>query len=55
MNAALLERLGGLAYYDTDANLSWMTNANAAIGSAYDPGTGYMTWPNGQSADGESR
>ena len=36
MNAALLERLGGLAYYDTDASLSWMTNANAAIGSAYE-------------------
>ena len=30
VNAALVERLGGLAYYDTEANLTWLTDANAA-------------------------
>lgn len=29
-NAALIERLGGLAYYDTDADLTWLADANAA-------------------------
>lgn len=29
-NSALLERLGGLAYYDEDADLTWLTNANTA-------------------------
>ena len=29
-NAALIERLGGLAYYDDVANLTWLANANAA-------------------------
>jgi len=28
-NAALLERLGGLAYYDDVANLTWLADANA--------------------------
>jgi len=28
VNAALLERLGGLAYYDTDADLTWLADAN---------------------------
>ena len=37
-NAALIERLDGLAYYDTDANLTWLSDANAA-------GT-TMTWEN---------
>jgi hypothetical protein len=35
------------AYYDTVANLTWLANANAGVGSAYDttyPGTGLMTW-----------
>ena len=31
-SAALLERLGGLAYYDTDADLTWLANANSAGG-----------------------
>lgn len=30
VNAALLERLGGLAYYDEDADLTWLANANTA-------------------------
>jgi len=34
-NAALVERLGGLAYYDDVANLTWLADANAAGG---------MTW-----------
>ena len=34
-NAALIERLGGLAYYDDVADLTWSANANIA---------GSMTW-----------
>jgi len=40
-NAALLERLGGLAYYDDVADLTWLTNANAV-------GTG-MNWQDANS------
>ena len=29
-NAALVSRLGGLAYYDTEADLTWLTDAEAA-------------------------
>jgi len=29
-NSALVERLGGLAYYDTEADLTWLADANAA-------------------------
>ncbi len=36
-DAALLERLGGAAYYDTDADLTWLADANA---------NGAMTWQN---------
>lgn len=46
-NAALIERLNGLAYYDDVANLTWLTDANAAVGSAYDTyiaGSGRMNW-----------
>ena len=42
-NAALIERLGGLAYYDTDANLTWLADANYAQTSGYDA-DGYMDW-----------
>jgi len=28
-NAALVSRLGGLAVYDTDLNITWLANANA--------------------------
>ena len=31
-NAALIERLGGLAYYDDVADLTWLADANAAGG-----------------------
>lgn len=50
VNAALIERLGGLAYYDDVANLTWITDANAAYTSRYvgtDPRTrqeGLMRW-----------
>ena len=37
-NAALIERLGGLAYYDTEADLTWLADANAGAGSAFDDG-----------------
>jgi len=42
-NAALLERLGGLAYYDTEADLTWLADANYAQTSGYDA-DGLMTW-----------
>lgn len=32
-NAALVSRLGELAYYDTEADLTWLADANAAVGS----------------------
>jgi hypothetical protein len=46
-DAALVSRLGGLAYYDDVADLTWLADANAAVGSAYDtyyPGSGIMNW-----------
>ncbi|MDH5191278.1 MAG: VPLPA-CTERM sorting domain-containing protein [Gammaproteobacteria bacterium] len=46
-DAALVSRLGGLAYYDTEADLTWLADANAAAGSVYDtydPGSGKMIW-----------
>ena len=35
------------AYYDTSLDITWLANANAAVGSAYDtasPGSGEMSW-----------
>ena len=43
VNAALLERLNGVAYYDTEANLTWLADANYAMTSGYDS-DGYMDW-----------
>lgn len=49
-NSALVSRLGGLAYYDDVADLTWLTDANAGAGSAFDDGgsttDGAMTWSN---------
>ncbi len=42
-NAALLSRSGGLAYYDTATNLTWVADANLAKTSGYDA-DGLMTW-----------
>ena len=42
-SAALIERLGGLAYYDDVADLTWLTDANAAKTSSYDA-DGLMNW-----------
>jgi len=42
-NAALIERLGGLAYYDDVADLTWLADANYAQTSGYDA-DGQMTW-----------
>ncbi len=46
-HAALVDKGGGLIY-DTDLNLTWLSNANAAAGSAFDDGTntgdGGMSW-----------
>ena len=40
---ALVSRLGGLAYYDTELDVSWLTDANFARTSGFDP-NGQMTW-----------
>lgn len=52
-NSALLERLGGLAYYDTEADLTWLADANAIAGTIYDSNffygsatDGATTWSN---------
>ncbi len=48
VDAALLSRLGGLAVYDTDLDITWLADSNAGAGSAFDDGTGntdgFMTW-----------
>ncbi len=48
-HASLVDRGGGLIY-DTDLNLTWLSDANAAVGSAFDDGTntndGRMSWVN---------
>ncbi len=47
-NATLLSRLGGQAVYDTDRNITWLADVNAAAGSVFDDGAsatdGRMTW-----------
>lgn len=43
VNAALVERLGGVAYYDDEADLTWLADANHAMSSGYDD-DGRMTW-----------
>ncbi len=58
-NATLESRLGGLAVYDTDLNITWLANANLAATNSFgvseigqanyiSPG-GYMTWNQAQS------
>ena len=42
-NAALISRLGGLAYYDDVADLTWLADANYAMTSGYDA-DGRMIW-----------
>ncbi len=42
-HAALIERLGGQAYYDDVADLTWLADANYAQTSDYDA-DGVMTW-----------
>ena len=45
--ATLSYVLGGQAVYDSDADLTWLANANAVVGSIYDtsvPGSGLITW-----------
>lgn len=47
-NAALLSRAGGQAYYDTDTNLTWVTNANLGASNTFGVlginANGTMTW-----------
>jgi hypothetical protein len=49
-NAAFESRLGGQAFYDTDLDITWLTNANAGAGSIFDDGSntgdGRMSWTN---------
>ncbi|MCK9607598.1 MAG: DUF1566 domain-containing protein [Methylomonas sp.] len=47
-SAALESRLGGQAVYDTDRNITWLADANAAIGSVYDNNAqdGRLDWFN---------
>ena len=49
-NAALVERLGGLAYYDTESDLTWLADANAA-GTTMNWADA-NTWVTGLSIDG---
>jgi len=42
-DAALVPRLGGQAYYDDVADLTWLADANYAQTSGYDA-DGFMTW-----------
>lgn len=51
-HAALIDRGGGLIY-DTDLNITWLSNARYGVGSGYDDtghywnsGFGLMTWQN---------
>lgn len=46
-DAALVPRLGGQAVYDTDLNITWLADANAGAGSAFDD-----AGPNDTSTDG---
>ena len=49
-NAALVSRLGGLAYYDDVADLTWLADANYAYTSEYDTALGgLMTWADANS------
>ena len=48
-NAALIPRLGGLAVYDTDLDITWLADANLAKSNTFGaigihPITGDMTW-----------
>ncbi len=47
-HAALQSRLGGLAFYDTILDVSWLADANAIAGTIYDDGldtnNGRVTW-----------
>ena len=49
-DAALVSRLGGLAFYDDVADLTWLVDANAGAGTAFDTGISTtddkMTWQN---------
>lgn len=45
VNAALVERLNGLAFYDTETDLTWLADANYAMTSGYDA-DGRMDWAN---------
>ncbi|MBX3630752.1 MAG: DUF1566 domain-containing protein [Nitrosomonas sp.] len=50
VDAALLSRLGGMAVYDTDLDITWLADANAAAGTIFDDGfsnsDGRLTWNN---------
>jgi len=51
--AALVSRLGGLAVYDTDYNITWLADANLAASDTFGvsgiAGSGVMNWDTAQS------
>ncbi len=47
-NAALISRLDGQAYYDTESNLTWVADANLAVNSA-NTSSGLLTWADAMS------
>ena len=51
-NAALESRLGGDAYYDTDLNITWTTDAN--ISGIADDWNSQMSWASSLTIDGIS-
>ncbi len=52
VNADLLPRLGGVAVYDTDRDITWLADPLAGAGSTFDdgadPSDGLMTWASAQ-------
>ena len=47
-HAALISGWGGQVVYDTDLDITWLADANAGAGSAFESsaGSGLMTWAN---------
>jgi len=48
-HAALVERLGGLAYYDTNTDLTWLADASASVGLDW---AGAKAWAANLDVDG---
>ncbi len=50
--AKLISRLDGEAVYDTDLNITWLADSNAATGSVYDDGSPSIGHDNSSPTDG---